>query len=240
MKIKGWNLFEIIWLTLFTLVSIVLSVVWKDTILGFSVFLSGVICVVLAAKGNIWTYGFGIYNSLTYAYVSYLNGLYGETMLNALYYFPMQIVGWLLWKKRMQGNTVEMRKLSTKGIVGIAILCIAGTAAYGYWLSTLSGQNTPYVDALTNVLSVMAMLLMAQRYREQWGLFILINVVSIVMWSYRLVNGSQDAATMVAMWSAYLVNSVYGFASWSRGVEKAANLNGNEEKDLKENRGVAV
>lgn len=230
-------MFEITWLTLFSAVSVILSLAWKDTLLGFSVFLSGVICVVLAAKGNIWTYGFGIYNSLAYAYVSYLNGLYGETMLNSLYYFPMQIVGWLLWKKRMKGSTVFMRKLTLKGIIAVVILCIAGTAGYGYWLSTLSGQNTPYIDAFTNVLSVIAMILMAQRYREQWGLFILINIVSIVMWSYRLVNGSQDAATMVVMWSAYLINSVYGLMNWSKGVT-IAEPNDEDNKVLQGNRGV--
>lgn len=221
MKIKGWNRFEIAWITLFSFVAIILSLVWKESLLGFSVFLSGIICVVLAAKGNIWTYGFGIYNSLSYAYVSYLNGLFGETMLNALYYFPMQIVGWLIWKRRMDGSTVVMRKLTLKGIVLVILLCLVGTAGYGYWLSTLPRQNTPFIDAFTNVLSIIAMILMAQRYREQWGLFILINAVSIVMWSYRLVNGSQDAATMVVMWSAYLVNSIYGMVSWSRGAKKA-------------------
>ncbi len=96
MKIKGWSLFEIVWLVSFSAVAIVLSLVWKDTLFGFSVFLTGIICVVLAAKGNIWTYGFEIYNSLSYAYVSYLSGLFGETMLNALVAIVMRMFFWLI------------------------------------------------------------------------------------------------------------------------------------------------
>ncbi len=220
MQFKGWNLFEIVFLVVFSLVALILSLVWKDTLLGFSVFLSGAICVVLAAKGSIWTYGFGIYNSLGYAYVSYLSGLYGETMLNALYFFPMQIVGWLMWKKQMNDQVVVMRKLTLKAILLVGVICLAGTAAYGAWLATLPGQKTPFMDAFTNVLSVVAMILMAQRYREQWGLFILINLVSITMWTYRLLNGSQDAVTMMVMWSAYLVNSIYGLMVWNQGAKR--------------------
>lgn len=238
MVIKGWNVFEICWIVLFSLISIILSLVWGDTLFGLSVFFSGVICVVLAAKGNIWTYGFGIYNSLAYAILSYSNGLYGETMLNALYYFPMQIIGWFLWKNRVHGSTVIMRKLNSKGLLVVTMTCLLGTSVYGLWLSTLAGQNTPFIDAFTTILSVVAMILMAQRYREQWGLFIMINIVSVLMWSYRLASGSQDASTMVVMWTAYLVNSVYGFYHWSKGA--CDTVTPTEEKIDQMNRGINV
>lgn len=51
--------------------------------MGFSVFLTGVICVVLVAKGSIWNYAWGTYNVVGYAYFSYINGYFGEEMLNA-------------------------------------------------------------------------------------------------------------------------------------------------------------
>ncbi len=218
MRLRGWSKFELGWLVSFSAVALLLSLLWRDTLFGFTVFLSGVICVVLAAKGNIWTYSYGIYNSLAYAWVSYQNGLYGETMLNALYYFPMQIVGWFLWQKNMSGSSVRMRKLSARSAWAVLAISVIGTAGYGYWLSTLPGQNTPFMDALTNTLSIIAMILMAQRYSEQWTLFIVVNAVSVVMWGYRLLAGNPDAATMVLMWGAYLVNSVYGFRLWNLGA----------------------
>ncbi|WP_124726704.1 nicotinamide riboside transporter PnuC [Staphylospora marina] len=220
MPLKNWNWFEKIWLLSFSGVALILSVLWKDTLFGFSVFLSGVICVVLAAKGSIWTYAWGMYNTLGHAWISWQSGLYGETMLNALYFFPMQIVGWWLWRERMNEETVQMRKISPAGGIALGVLCALGTWGYGWWLSTLPGQQTPYMDSLTNVLSVAAQILMALRYREQWALWIIINMVSVAMWSLRLTDGAEEAATMVAMWSAYLVNSVYGWISWSRGADR--------------------
>ena len=58
---------------------------------------------------------------------------------------------------------------------------------------------------------------MMLRYKEQWLSFITVNVLSVIMWGIRLANGSQEGMMMVVMWSAYLVNAVYGWIVWSRG-----------------------
>lgn len=54
--LKNWNLFELVWLGVFSAVAIVLTVLWKDNLFGFTVFITGILCVVFAAKGNIFTY----------------------------------------------------------------------------------------------------------------------------------------------------------------------------------------
>lgn len=85
--IGGWNVFELVWFVLFTSIAI-----------GFTVFITGVLCVVLAAKGNLMSYVFGMYNTVGYAYLAYINGLFEEVMLNLLFFVPMNIVGFYMWK----------------------------------------------------------------------------------------------------------------------------------------------
>jgi nicotinamide mononucleotide transporter len=224
-KIFGeWSLFEIVWLAAFSGIAFLLSILWKDNLLGFSVFLTGVLCVVLAAKGNIYNYAFGIYNSIGYAWLSYHNGLYGEVFLNLLFFVPTGIAGWIMWKRKTHMGIVEMRRMKWKGIAGTLLLCVAGTVACGLWLSTLQGQNTPFFDAFNVVASVLATLAMMWRYREQWMLYIGINLAETAMWSIRLLNGGADAPTMVVMWAAFLVNSVYGFYNWNKGAKLAAGI----------------
>jgi nicotinamide riboside transporter PnuC len=63
-------------------------------IVGSVAGIAGVLCVVLVAKGSIWNYLFGIINVSMYAYISYKASLYGDAALNALYYVPMQFIGW--------------------------------------------------------------------------------------------------------------------------------------------------
>ena len=59
-------------------------------VLGTLAGVTGVICVVLVAKGSIWNYLFGLVNVSLYAYISYKAALYGDAALNALYYLLKQ------------------------------------------------------------------------------------------------------------------------------------------------------
>jgi len=216
---KNWKMYEIIWLVLFSGIAIVLSVISKDSVFNFSVFLTGVLCVVLAAKGNIWTYIFGMYNTLGYAYLAYSNGLFGEMGLNLLFFVPMNIIGYILWKKHISNKVVQMRKLKIIATSLIFAACVASSVGMGYLLSLIPGQNTPYIDATTNVLSIVATFLMISRYKEQWLLYITLNILTIIMWTIRLQNGSPEGMIMIVMWSAYFVNSLYGYYTWSMGAK---------------------
>lgn len=216
--LKEWKLYEVVWLLAFSSVALILTVIWKDNLFGFSVFITGVLCVVLAAKGNIATYLFGMYNTFGYAWLAWNNHLFGEVSLNLLFFVPMNVVGFVMWKKNMNGNRVEMKGLSAKGMVLTGVTCILSVVALGYGLSLIPGQNNPYVDATTNVLSVIATILMVLRYKEQWLLYIVLNVFTVILWLYRLRSGSSDGAMMVVMWSAYLVNAIYGYVNWNRGT----------------------
>jgi nicotinamide mononucleotide transporter len=219
MNLKGWNLFEIIWLTVFSAIMLVLSFFWKTSFWGITSCITGVICVVMAAKGNVWNYAFGLYNSAVSAWISYNNQLFGEVMLNLFFYVPTGVIGWFMWKKSIDSdNTVKMKKMNWKGAVGLIILCIIATALYGVVLTAFKGQNTPFLDAFIVVTSIIATLAMMLRFREQWYLYIIINVAQVIMWSIRLANGGSDAAATTLMWTAFLVNSVYGLYRWSKGA----------------------
>jgi nicotinamide mononucleotide transporter len=220
-SLKGWNLYELIWLGLFSSVAIVLTLLMKDTLFGFTVFITGVLCVVLAAKGNLLTYLFGMYNTLGYAYLSYTNGLFGEVMLNLLFFIPMNVVGFMMWKRHQTGGKLVMRQMTLAGLSMVAIACILGSAALGFGLSFIPEQNSPYLDAITTVLSIIATFLMVRRFKEQWLVYIVLNIFTVALWLIRTLDGSPDGLLMIVMWSAYLINAIYGYYNWNKGVKEA-------------------
>ncbi len=213
---RSWNLYEIVWLTVFCGAALILTLIMEDSLFGLSTFITGIFCVLLAAKGNILTYVFGMYNTFGYAYISYINGLYGEMGLNILFFVPMNIIGFVFWRKRLQQNVVEMRRLNTRVFSYLIFICILSVWVLGWALSLIKTQNTPYIDATTNILSIAATLLMIWRYREQWILYIILNVFTIIMWVIRTMQGSSDGIMMIVMWIAFLTNAVYGYYVWSK------------------------
>lgn len=194
-------------------------------IVGSVAGIAGVLCVVLVAKGNIWNYLFGIINVSMYAYISYKAALYGDAALNALYYVPMQFIGWWQWRKRGAamseaeacGGSVQVkaRRFTRRQRILLAIGCAAGVVAVGYVLQHF-GDPQPFKDSATTVLSIVAQALMALAFMEQWALWIITNVISVAMWSVCVVRGEAHAAVMVIMWVFYLLNSLNGFRVWMR------------------------
>lgn len=216
----GWNLFEIVWLVVFTAIAVGFTVVSKDSVFGFTVFITGVLCVVLAAKGNLMSYVFGMYNTVGYAYLAHINGLFGEVLLNLLFFIPMNVIGYYMWKNNRTGGKLAMRQMNLKGLLLVCTICAAGCLLLGFGLSFIPGQNSPYIDAITTVLSIVATLLMVRRFKEQWLVYIVLNLFTVLLWVIRMLDGSGEGLLMIVMWSAYLVNAVYGYYNWNKGAKE--------------------
>ena len=198
-------------------------------VLGSAAGITGVLCVVLVAKGSIWNYLFGLVNVSLYAWISYKAALYGDAGLNALYYLPMQFIGYWQWRKRGAAvSSQDARKLTGKEEVRVrarrmdwtqrgfmALGCIAAIVAVGFLLRHL-GDPQPFKDSTTTVLSIVAQALMALAFMEQWCLWIITNIVSVVMWIICVLRGEAHAAVMVIMWAFYLLNSLNGLRVWLR------------------------
>lgn len=192
-------------------------------IVGSLAGITGVLCVVLVAKGSIWNYAFGLVNVSLYAWISYRAALYGDAGLNALYYLPMQFIGWWQWRKRgaamseaeSGGKSVQVqaRRFDWGQRILLAMGCAAAVAAGGYLLKYL-GDPQPFKDSATTVLSIVAQALMALAFMEQWALWIITNVISVIMWAVCVSRGEAHAGVMVIMWSFYLLNSINGLRVW--------------------------
>ena len=192
-------------------------------LLGSMAAISGVLCVVLVAKGSIWNYLFGLVNVSLYAYISYKASLYGDAALNAFYYFPMQFIGWWQWRRRGAavsaeeagdaGVQVKARRMTWKQRAILFLGCAAAVIAVGFVLKHFNDPQ-PFKDSTTTVLSIVAQALMALAFMEQWALWIITNIVSVVMWCICVSRGEAHAGVMVIMWTFYLLNSINGMRVW--------------------------
>ena len=215
---KEWTWFERIWLLLFSIVNVFLYLKWDSGLIGLISAMSGMLCVVLVAKGKISNFVFGIVNTATYAYISYGYGLYGESMLNALFYLPTQFIGLWMWQRHRSVNKVrdediEIKRLNVKGWAIVIASVVVGAYAYMHVLMALDAQQVR-IDSVAVVMSVVAQILLTLRYAEQWVLWILVNLLSIVLWVVTLSQSGGSDYTMPVMWTAFLINSIYGWINW--------------------------
>jgi len=171
----------------------------------------GIFCVVLCAAGKKSQYYWGFVNISAYIVVAWLSRYYGEVMLNALYYLPTQFVGLYFWTRHYnrQSQTVRAKKMSAPVIaVSLVVIaaCIWGYRSILVWL----GGNATWLDAASTAFALVANALMVLRYREQWILWIVVDIITVVMW---ILAGDPIQTTM---WAVFLVNAVYGLYVWTK------------------------
>ena len=219
---RKWSALEIAWLIIANVLILSISLYWQDSWLGILSAMAGVTSVILVAKRMILNYAFGIFQVTTYSFLAYQASLFGEVQLNLLYFLPMNIIGFILWRRMdtpmYEEGTIKAKFLSKKARIYWLVACTVLIIAYAQFLSFLGGNHV-YLDSTSTVLSVLAMILMVKAFAEQWVLWIVVNVVSVAMWVMTLQDGSGDIATLL-MWSVFLVNSVFGLISWSKNAQK--------------------
>lgn len=199
--------------------SIVYSIANNEIdIIGTIVSITGIICVVLGAKGYLSNYIFGLINVALYAYISFQSKLWGAAALNGLYYLPMEFIGFFSWRKRLQegsDNLVAPRFLTNKARIWISLATVALIAVCG-WILSKFGDPKPYQDSASAMLCVVAMLLMVKAYSEQWLLWNISNAIYLIMWISLFIKGEPHSGMMVLMWVFYFINSIRGQILWNK------------------------
>ena len=117
-------------------------------------------------------------------------------------------------------NEVYKKRMTLKQSILTAVLCVAGVAGYSVILNMLGG-NLPIVDSMSTVLSIVAQILMIKCLMEQWIIWILVDVVSVIMW-VAAFNGEGSSIAVLLMWVVYLANAVIMFIKWYKESKKEA------------------
>ena len=211
--LKGYSLFDRLFLIGMLLLQIIVFILHPDSLIGIISGISGVVSVVLCAKGKISFYYIGFIQTISYLFLAWDNRFYGEVIEN-IFYLVTMVWGIFIWQKSLtktsDGSTQVIVKRFT---VSQWILSIIGTTVatiiMGYWLNSISSSQ-PYTDAATNIFAIFAQLLMIKRYKEQWIWWLLIDMLCIKMW---FVAGNWS---MVAMYIAWTINCIYGWYNWSK------------------------
>lgn len=187
------------------ILAIVLKLHWLTTISC----LSGILYVVFLSDRSILNFIVGFISSTTYIFVSFHAKLYGEVIFYLFIDLPMIFISFYMWKKNMCSELrVQSRKLNIKSIVLISIISIFSIYIYALFLKSIGGVNV-VVDSISTIISFIATILMALRYREQWFMWLIVNLVSIIMWA------TTFDLLMLIMSISCFISCFIGFINWT-------------------------
>ncbi len=215
-ELKGWNKFEFAGLGIIFILIVVNTVILNDSKLAVINAVCGILYTIIAGKGKISCYFFGLLGSVCYVLLSFKNALWGNMMLYLCYYIPMQTIGIFKWKQHLKKNSQEITKvqLRFKNRLKLIISVITGsilTIGLLYYFN----DKSPIIDGITTFLSIIGMFLTVKRAIEQWIIWMIVNGLSFVMWLNLITNGTKAYST-VLMWGAYFILSIYFYIIWKK------------------------
>ena len=196
----------------------------------------GLIYLWLEFKASIWLWLVSVIMPIVHGYLYWARGLYADFGME-VYYVLAAIYGYAMWrwakgKRSNKGESAnsspargEVPDRAEKGVGERPItrfplrrvlpVALIGLALWGiiYWiLITWTDSSVPVCDSFTTALSMVALWALAQKYAEQWLLWLVVDAVCTVLYIYKQIPFTA------CLYAFYTVMAVLGYRQWLRKI----------------------
>ena len=181
----------------------------------------GLIYLWLEFKASIWLWLVSIIMPIVHGYLYWARGLYADFGME-VYYVLAAVYGYAMWRWS-HSRTVETQNLASPEKEGAELpitrfplrlvlpVVLIGLALWGviYWiLITFTDSSVPICDSFTTALSMVALWALAQKYAEQWLLWLVVDAVCTVLYIYKQIPFTA------CLYAFYTVMAVLGYRTW--------------------------
>jgi len=185
-------------------------------VLEFLAFIFGIISVVYAKKENILVYPTGIICTVITIYLLYRAQYFGDMMMN-VYYSIMSIYGWWNWSRVKDNHYIVLISKTNKReylIASFFFLLTIGVTFSVYKMNLDYLEIPNYIDIFTSGIFFTAMWLMANKKIESWMFWIVGDIITIPLYSYR------GLGILSLQYLIFLILAIQGYFEWKKTLNK--------------------
>lgn len=178
---------------------------------------SGLACVWLYGKENIWAWPAGIVQTLCFLVVVYGAQLYSDVVLQIVFLI-LSITGWYEWLHGGPQKT-ELRIAPTIPLarrVVLLALTLAVNLGAAWYFARHTQAAAFFWDATILAFSLLAQWLLNKKVLGNWLFWIAVNVLSIYVYAGRKLY------LMAVLYAIFLVLATKGYLAWKQLVRKSA------------------
>ena len=183
-------------------------------------FTLSLICVALNAYGHILTWPLMIASSAAYAWVFQDAKLFGDAWLQGVFIL-LAIYAWKTWSKSTQieganNSSSSSFKRMPRSWPLIGSLCWSGLfLIIHYLLVNHTSSDVPLIDAFLTAGSLLATYMSAQKWLENWLVWIFVNSLYIALYIYK------DLHLTTLLYVLFIVLAVLGWIQWSKKIKQS-------------------
>ncbi|MFK4294274.1 nicotinamide riboside transporter PnuC [Bacillus sp. RC250] len=179
----------------------------------------GIINVWLLAREKVSNFLFGMITVAVFLYIFTTQGLYALAVL-AAFQFIFNVYGWYYWIACSGEEKVKPTvRLDLKGWIIYILFILVAWIGWGYYQVRYLESTSPYLDALNAVLGLVAQFMLSRKILENWHLWILYNIVSIVIYI------STGLYVMLVLAIINLFLCIDGLLEWKKNHKERERVN---------------
>lgn len=183
--------------------------------------LVGLIYLWLEYRASVWLWAANIVMPLIYVFVYYESGFYADMGIN-VYYLVASLYGWIMWRRgRDSGKELPISHTPRKSVLPFSAIFSVLWVLIWLVLTRFTDSTVPVGDAFTTALSVVALYMLAQKYVEQWLVWIVVDVVCAALYIYK---GLYPTAILYLLYS---VVAWFGYRRWLKMMKYDESLSTN-------------
>lgn len=172
--------------------------------------ITGIFCVYLAAKNNIWSWPFAIISVLIYTFIFFEEKLYADAGLQVYFLFT-NIYGWYFWTKKSSEYNTTPISFASKKLIFLSILSIfIFTFLLGTFLFQRTDASFPYIDSFCTACSIVAQLFLARKIIQNWLIWIFVDLIYVGVYLIK------DLHLTAGMYALYILIAAMGFINWKK------------------------
>ena len=179
----------------------------------------GLSYVILAGKGKYICFIFGIISSILYAILSFKNSLWGSFLLSCFCYLPIETISLYKWIKHTNPETKSVSKVKL-GKVKFSIylvICLILSGILSYFLY-VNSDKSPILDSIVTIFSILGSYLTMKRTQEQWIVWTIVNISTIIVW-LMLSKENSGSVAIIILWLTYLFFGIKYYFDWKKEVK---------------------
>ena len=176
--------------------------------------LVGLVYLALEYRASIYLWPVSIVMPAIYLVVYYQAGLYADFGIN-VYYLIASVYGWMAWswKKKKTDSAqpaveLPITSMPRKVYLPLTAVFVVCWLAIAWILIEWTDSNVPWTDSFTTALSIVGMWMLARKYVEQWGVWIVVDLVCCGLYFYK---GLYFTAVL---YGVYAVVAIFGWRRW--------------------------
>jgi nicotinamide mononucleotide transporter len=180
-----------------------------DTLLALCSGIAGVISVVLCSQKKYAFYFWGLLQLITILIISFQTGLFGKVLENG-FYLVTTIIGMFIWGKNVDGNKVKPQKMSFGDWMVLSSMLPLLILGISVFVVKFNNSEQIFLDTLTTTIGIIAQLMMIFRFKEQWYLWFILDILCVVLWA---IDGNWCLSVQYIFWT---INCIYGMIIWKK------------------------